>query len=362
MVPDYLTQVTAEQLVHMPQLPARLSFSEHEEALTTDQSKPASGLIQRRLAHLYEPRPIDPDRREELETLAEQLTGERSLTFWTQEIDGDAIQANETIPPYIKRYIHPGATTVLEVMGSFRRAALEQAYADRAITLAHELLQQYLPEFAPKEPTVAVSASFDGKLHASNTYSGKFAGKHVVTLLPPLSTITLADIEAMDATTDRGVVSGAHELLHQAHAEALGKDVIQIGLSDTKPYNINTTEDPYVAFQVSEDYMNAQTNRTPTPADKVISMVTEVIAYAGEEELRTLLGLNTSLADMIHGEDYEEAVDYFLSSSDSKSRRQLMAHLLRVDIDKIGAMSEADLQAVATNPAKLLDLPVRDNP
>jgi hypothetical protein len=368
--PPWVERLEPDKLIAMPLLPAALAIAEDGQALITERARGGGSLVlvQRKDEHHYQPQPLDDQNREKLETAAAGLDGESSLAFWLKPINSQFIVDDENIPPYLKRYVFSNERcTNLDLVRSLQKAALEQAYADKAVQQAHTLLGQYLSEADPQEPTAPIVVL---DFHGTHYYSGKFAGKHVMRFSPP-GQVTAADIGEMNERSEI-VLSAAHELLHQRHAEVLGRDVIHIETSKTQPYNQDVTDDPFLAYKTSRAYRRELIKKhneqgAPEelqPADEVVSIIAEVAAYAGEEELRYQLGLGSVVNPRTHltllpsDVVYREAVEQFLAGSGSEERRNLVNRLMRIDLESISGLSDEELQDIISTPKKILELPL----
>jgi hypothetical protein len=107
---------------------------------------------------------------------------------------------------------------VLEVMRGYQ---ISQMLAEQSYENGMDLLRRHLPDFVPQEPSYVIGdPSFIKQKKENGEYFGKVNGKHVLVITTPLNPyLRLEDYRVTDNTGSLVPIIGAHELMHQKHAE-----------------------------------------------------------------------------------------------------------------------------------------------
>jgi len=117
-----------------------------------------------------------------------------------------------------KRY--KGKISLRGTIEVVRSHLTSQIYAEEQIAKGRELIKRHLPQFAPRESTVVVGVPNFNPVGENGEYLGKFDKSHVIYIYAPKDPY----FDPYEAVTEREVrvcdsVLGAHELMHQKHAE-----------------------------------------------------------------------------------------------------------------------------------------------
>lgn len=107
---------------------------------------------------------------------------------------------------------------ILEVMRGYQ---ISQMLATESYRNGLDLIGRHLPGFVPVEPTVVIGEpSFMPQKGENGEYFGKVEGKHVLRIrTPPSPFLRLENYRAVDNAGTLVPIMGAHELMHQKHAE-----------------------------------------------------------------------------------------------------------------------------------------------
>lgn len=367
--PPLWRAVSDPALLRVSRLPGVVALTDDGELLVTERVPDGSTLISRQDKPLYTPQPASPERRAEIEEAARRL-GLTLEQLASATVDAAAFHADPAVGHGVKHmWMDEGELPLLEVLQASQELACNQEVAERAAARGRELLQRYVPGAVPQERTL-VAATADTKLKGS--YYGKYGGAHVITL-SPRGVNGPEDIER-DACDDGLAITAAHELAHQHHAESHGLDVLLVSkeLPASAPYNTTDASDPHDALVRGIRYLES-THKVIAlkdeiaQAEQLVGVVSELYAYAVEQELRVGMGAQSlidtqgQLRFSARGAEYLPMVELLLGPNAPMSRTRLIDTLRQIDIRQFPTLPPEVLEGALLYPSKLLALPKKQS-
>lgn len=189
----------------------------------------------------------------------------------------------QKVEHYIRNRTHEGKVRINQILEVMRGYQISQMLAEESYKTGMELIKRHLPEFVPTEPSVVIGdPSFIMAKRENGEYFGKVEGVHVLIIrTPPNPFLKIENYKITDNAGSLVPVIGAHELIHQKHAEVTNG---QLGFN------------PRLGSPLTVEYMRTHTigEINSLQKEEAVKMGLPVKKAFGEE-----FGLDVALAEGI---------------------------------------------------------------
>lgn len=117
---------------------------------------------------------------------------------------------------------------IRQVLEAIKITITSQIYAENVVKEGEELIKRHLPEFAPQQEYQVLAIPGHAPSQGENgEYLGKVDGKHIIYVVTPADPyFTIENKGKYEEKMPMFSTIGAHELIHQAHAETVNDEGI----------------------------------------------------------------------------------------------------------------------------------------